>query len=278
MPSADCHRPLNLQRPDRLDTGKPDSRPVLPAFYSEAMTSRLLFRPAAAAAAFAAVLLAAGCSANDAGQDEDDPPSNQEDQQTEAPDPIPEPDYDSDDTVRLPIGLVSPAGHNELAPIDDQGRISESRARDQFDQPTGPSPHQIEIARSESFGCEDTISVVRTVPVVTEDPASAALDYLLEAESPTHGDPEFINSLAGSEELAVESVEVDEDHVVVTLDGVPDVADSCEAWQVAKQIEATARLAIGATTAEVQLPESSLAEHWGLGDDSALEITEIQRD
>lgn len=231
-----------------------------------------LRRRTAAAAALCAALLVSACSGGDSQSDEDESEVPQDDQAEQ--NPIPQPEYDSDDSVRLPIGLVSPPGHNEIAPLGADGRIVESQAQDIY----GPSPHQTEIARTEAFGCGDTISVIQTVPMVTEDPAHAALEYLLSLESTTHGDPAFGNPLALSDGLTVESVELDGDQVTVMLDGEPAARDSCDTWRVAKQIETTARMATGADAVEIQLADTTLAEYWGLGEDSRLQITEIQRD
>ena len=243
------------------------------------MTFWPLKRQTVVAAALGAVLLSAACSPDGSEGDGSNPEAPQEGQDGQAgQNPIPQPEYDSDDTTRLPIGLISPAGHNEIAPIDDEGQISESRPQDMEGQPTGPNPHQTEVARTEVFGCSDTISVVQTVPMVTEDPAHAALDYLFSVEATTHGSPEFGNSLALSEGLSVESVELDGDEVTVSLDGVPAVADSCDAWRVLKQVETTARIATGASAAQIQADGVNLAEQWGLGETSQLQITEIDHD
>lgn len=241
------------------------------------MTSWPLRRQTAAAAAIGAALLSVACSPGDSLDEDAAAPDAPQAEQGNT-NPIPEPEYDGDDSVRLPIGLISPPGHNDLAPIGDDGRISDPPDQGAYGQQSGPSPHQTEIARTEAFGCGDTVSVVQTVPTVTEDPARAALEYLLSLESTTHGDPAFSNPLAVSEELAVEAVEFDGEKVLVTLDGEPAARDSCETWRVAKQIETTARLATGADDVEILLADTTLAEYWGLADDSPLQITEIQRD
>lgn len=239
------------------------------------MTPRPLRRHTVAAAALGAALLASACSPEGSQNDEADSEGSQNEQAEQ--NPIPQPEYDSDDSVRLPIGLVSPPGHNEIAPLGEDGRISEVQGQEAFGQ-SGPSPHQTEIARTDAFGCGDTISVIQTVPMVTDDPGHAALDYLLSLESTTHGDPAFGNPMAVSEDLTVESVELDGDQVTVMLEGEPAARDSCETWRVAKQIETTARMATGADAVEIQLEDTTLAEYWGFGDDSPLQITEIQRD
>src|SRR5699024_6104612 len=110
--------------------------------------------------------LTAACSPADSGDDDSAAEASEQEQTTQ--NPIPEPEYASDDTVRLPIGLVSPAGHNQLAPIGEDGSITEDQGGDLAGQQSGPPPHQTEIARTATFGCEDTISVVQTVPVVTD--------------------------------------------------------------------------------------------------------------
>lgn len=233
-------------------------------------------RPVAAALGLA--LLVAACSPDSTGESSEETETESGQQEDTAQNPIPEPEYDSDDTVRLPIGVVSPVGHNEAAPIGDDGSILEAQSHNASGQRSGPLPHQTEIARTEPFGCGDTISVIQTVPTVTDDPADAALDYLLSLESVTHGDPDFSNPLAVSDDVSVASVEVADNQVTVTLDGEPAARDGCETWRIAKQIETTARIATGADSAEIRLENSTLAEHWGLGDDGPLEIIEIQRD
>lgn len=221
-------------------------------------------------------LLSAACSPADSGDDESAAEAAGQEQAPQ--NPIPEPEYASDDTVRLPIGMVSPAGHNQLAPIGEDGSIIEDQGGNVAGQQSGPPPHQTEIARTATFGCQDTISVVQTVPVVTDDPGQAALEYLLSLDSVTHGEPAFSNPLAISDGVSVASVEQEGDQVTVTLEGEPVARDGCETWRVAKQIETTARIATGADSAEIRLEDSTLSEHWGLGDDEPLQITEIQRD
>lgn len=233
-------------------------------------------RHTVAAAAIGTMFLVAACSP-DEGEEEEFSSDLQQDEQS-GQNPIPEPEYDSDDTVRLPIGLVSPPGHNEIAPIGEDGRIQKSRPQGPDGQPTGPSPHQTEIARTESFGCSDTISVVQTVPVVTDDPAHTALDYLFTLEGTTHGSPEFGNPMARSEGVTVDSVQHDDGEVTVSLEDEPVVTDSCDMWRVAMQIETTARIATGADQAVIQYGDTTLAEHWGLSEEGPLQITEIERD
>lgn len=242
-------------------------------------------RRRAVAALVGAALLTAACSDVDPGDhgsgtgDSDINDSSTESAQDEQTNqnPIPEPQYDGDDTVRLPIAVVSPAGHNLIAPIGEDGSIGEPQARGADGQTIGAPPHQTEIARTEVFGCQDTISVVQTVPVVTDDPAAAALEYLLALGSVTHGEPAFSNPLSISEDLSITSVELSGNQVIVTLDGEPAARDACQTWQVAKQIETTARIATGADSAEIRMENSTLNELWGLSDDGPLQITEIQR-
>lgn len=235
-----------------------------------------LTRRRAVAAALGVALLTAACSPADSEDDASEAETSQEEQTNQ--NPLPEPEYDGDDTVRLPIAVVSPAGHNQIAPLGEDGSILEPQNQNAAGQQSGPSPHQTEIARTDTFGCGDTISVIQTVPVVTDAPAEAALDYLLSLDSITHGDPAFGNSLAISDGVSVASVEQTDGQVTVTLDGEPTARDTCETWQVAKQIETTARIATGADSAEIRLGDSTLSEYWGLGDDGPLKITEIQRD
>lgn len=222
-------------------------------------------------------LLTAACSPADSGDVESQEEEESAQQEQTQQNPIPEPEYASDDTVQLPIGMVSPAGHNQIAPIGEDGSIIEDQGNT-ADQQTGPPPHQTEIARTATFGCGDTISVIQTVPVVTDDPAEAALEHLLSVDSVTHGEPAFSNPLAISDGVSVASVELADGQVTVTLEGEPAARDACETWQVAKQIETTARIATGADSAEIRLEDSTLSEHWGLEDDGPLQITEIQRD
>ena len=238
------------------------------------MSSWSLKRRRLAAPLLGVALLSAACSPNDP---EDDATGFEAEQQEQTQqNPIPEPEYDDDDSVRLPIGVVSPPGHNEIARIGEDGSIVENQGAGA--QTNGPLPHQTEIARTGAFGCGDTISVIQTVPTVVDDPAEAALEYLLSMDSVSHGEPAFSNPLALSDDVSVASVERSDDQVTVTLEGEPAARDSCETWRVAKQIETTARIATGADHVEIRLESSTLNEHWGLGEEGPLQITEIQRD
>lgn len=217
------------------------------------MTSSLLRSSSLAAVLIA--LLGTACSSPDSG-------SESGGEQTEAPvadevpeNPMPEPEFGDDDTVALPIGLVSPPGY-------DWGIYD-------LDDPDSPEqPHRSQVARTEAFGCENHISIMATVPVVTDNPAETALDYLLTDSAGNHGDPAFFNALATSG-LEVESVETDDDGVTVHLSGIPTSSGYCQSWQIVKQIETTARAATGATSAEVLLEGQSLAAQLGLEDGDA---------
>lgn len=189
---------------------------------------------------------------------------------------MPEPQYDDDETVELPIGLVSPAGLSLSSPIGPDGTITTDNDALQY---TGQAPpHGTEIARSASFGCEDTISVVRTVPLVSDDPGEAALEYLLSLDNVDHGNPRFSNPLALSSTLSVDQVQVNGSVAEVELSGEPVLRDSCDMWRVAMQIEVTVRAATGASSAQIMLNGMSIQEYWGLEEQGPLEITEIQRD
>lgn len=198
--------------------------------------------------AAAAALVLAGCGGDEEGDEED---SSQNPEQA-----IPAPEHEADDSVRLPIGLVSPEGHSDDAPISDDGQVDISEAAD--------SVQQAEVARTGRFGCGDTVSVIATVPVVTEEPALAAVEFLLADQHFDHGDPAFLNPLAVSDDLDVETVTVDDDVVTVELSGEPTVRSTCESWQIHSQLDATARAASGASRAEVLLDGEPLAAALGL--------------
>lgn len=253
-----------------------DWRLLIAGSYPEAMMWTPRARRAAGAAALCAALLTSACSPDSSAPQED---AGQDGQEQQNQDPIPEPEFDDDETVALPIGLISPAGHNEIAPIGEDGRIVEPQSGPGYPgQQNAPRPHQTEVARSDSFGCGNTVSVVQTVPTVTDDPARSALEYLLSLDSSGLGRPAFGNPLGLSSEVQVESVEVSGETVTVALSDVPVARDSCEAWRVTKQIEATARAATGTTAAEVMVGDTPLAAHWGLADETPLRLTEIRRD
>lgn len=227
------------------------------------MTSRRLTR-LTAGAALAAVMLLAGCGDDpDESMDSDDPGEAS----------LPEPEFEGDDTVRLPLGMVSPEGHDLAAPIAEDGRVRIS--------PDADSAQRNEIARTEVFGCTDTVSVIRSVPVVTDDAAFSAVEFLVQDAFSEHGDPEFRNPLAISEELRVEEVTVEDDVVAVELAGDLVVRDGCEAWQVYTQVDATARAASGAASSELTLDGVPLAQALGIDADQTpvtiREITEILR-
>lgn len=236
------------------------------------------FRPVRRAGAVVALsLLLTGCTWGGEENAEEEVPENT----------IPQPEYENDDTVRLPIGMVSPAGHSEGAPLGEDGTLEGTEAPgapvdedgNQLFESDPQQTHQTEIARTDTFGCGDTISVVQTVPMVTEDPAQTALEYLINDPLFYHGDPAFINPLAVSEDLAVESVEADGDTVTVELTGDPASRSECESWQILTQLETTARIATGATYSEVLLDGAPLAQELGLMEpETPVEIHEITHD
>lgn len=182
---------------------------------------------------------------------------------------LPEPEYESDDSVRLPIGLVTPYGHAANTPIDDEGHMQV--------QDDSENVQHIESARSDEFGCQDTISVITTVPMVTDDVTTGALEYLLTDEQSTHGEPEFANALTAFEDLTLDSaaVEDDGDTVTVELTGEVTPVDVCQGAQVYAQLEATARAASGAAEVELLLDGDPLAEALGIEEPDALELTQI---
>ncbi|TLP78968.1 hypothetical protein [Nesterenkonia sphaerica] len=210
--------------------------------------------------AFAVLALfgVAGC-----GGDSDDGDPETEDGQEAAEDdfgddPLPEPEFDDDETVALPIGLVSPAGYDwEIYDADDPARPDQ--------------PHNHQIARTEMFGCENYISVMRTVPMVTDDPTTSALEYLSSMDTSQHGDPAFLNPLASSG-LDVAGAEYDGERVTVHMTGTPGSTDVCQSWQLLRQIETTARAATGAREAEVLVDEVPLSAQLGLEDRGPVTI------
>lgn len=238
------------------------------------MTSRrtTAARPRRTAVVVGALLLVTAC-----GPAEDEPDEREDPE--EAVNEIPQPEIDGDDTVRLPVGMISPAGHSEGAPIGEDGTIESTEAPgdpingEGSDQQT----HTTEVARTSTFGCEDTISVIETVPAATDDPVQAALEFLLTDPLYYHGDPAFINPLTVSETLEVDAVELDGDTVTVDLTGEPISRSQCESWQILKQLETTARAASGASFAEVLVDGEPLADLLGIheADDQPLEIREI---
>ncbi|MDZ5077622.1 GerMN domain-containing protein [Nesterenkonia sp. HG001] len=194
--------------------------------------------------AAAATLLLAAC-----GGDEDDSPQDPEQA-------IPVPEHEADDSVRLPIGLVSPEGHSVNAPISEDGQV-------EIQEEAG-SVQQTEVARTAPFGCDDTVSVIATVPMVTDDPAQAAVEFLLQDQHYHHGEPAFRNPLAISDDLEVETVAVDGDVVTVELSGQPAVRSTCESWQIYTQLDATARAATGVDRSEILLDGEPLTISLGI--------------
>lgn len=238
------------------------------------------FRPLRLTVAAAALtLILTGCGWGDDDQTEEDGPANT----------IPQPEFEDDDTVRLPVAMVTPGGQSEGAPLGEDGTLEGTEAPgapvdeegNELFEADPDQTHQIEVARTDQFGfdCQDTVSVIRTVPVVTDDPAKAALDYLISDPLFYHGDPAFINALAVSETLTVESVETDGDTVSVELSGDPAPRSECESWQILAQVETTARVATGAEVSEVLLNGAPLAEELNLPPmEAPLEIHEVTHD
>lgn len=194
---------------------------------------------------------------------------------------IPQPEYDDDETTRLPLAFVSPHGSEEGAPSGENGNMEnpdapgaqeEDETEADDDEPL-EAVHVSEMARSADFGCGDTVSVVRSEPLVTDEPARDAVDFLLDDERYYHGDPAFINALAASEQqLSIESIEVEEDSAVVELSGEPITRSDCESWQIIVQLQVTARAATGADSAEILLDGSPLAEELGLPADDVPQV------
>ncbi|MGJ9424488.1 GerMN domain-containing protein [Nesterenkonia halotolerans] len=221
------------------------------------------------AASLGLTVLVSGCG---------DSSETEQEQTEETGSSIPQPEYDADDSVRLPLAMISPAEQNQEAPLDEDGSLESSEAPGSpvEEESNGQQAHEIEIARTEAFGCGDTLSVIQTVPMVTEDPAVAALEYLISDELYSHGSPAFGNPLSASEDLSVDSVELEGDTVTVQLSGEAVTSSECESWQILTQIETTARAATGATDSEVRLEGQPLAEVLGLGPaQSPVEIREI---
>ncbi|MBE1524780.1 GerMN domain-containing protein [Nesterenkonia lutea] len=225
------------------------------------------------AAGLGLALLISGCGSGEATQEQEE--------EEEPGISIPQPEVDSDDSVRLPLAMVSPAEQAESAPLPQDGTLEGSEApgspvEDDSDDAAGQQAHEIETARTESFGCEDTLSVIQSVPVVTEEPAVAALEYLISDQLYSHGSPSFTNPLSASDGLSVESVELEGDTVTVQLSGEAVSSSECESWQVLTQIETTARMATGASDSEVLLEGQPLVEVFGLAPrTSPIEIREI---
>lgn len=220
------------------------------------------------AASLGLTVLLAGCG---------DSPETEQEQTEETGSSIPQPEYDADDSVRLPLAMISPAAQSQDAPLEEDGSLEGTGAPGSpVEESDGHEAHETEIARTETFGCGDTLSVIQTVPMVTEDPAVAALEYLISDELYSHGSPAFGNPLSASDDLSVDSVEVDGDTVTVQLSGEPVSRSECESWQILTQIETTARAATGATDSEVLLDDQPLAEVLGLGPTQGpVEIREI---
>lgn len=118
--------------------------------------------------------------------------------------------------------------------------------------------------------------MIQTVPMVTDDPAQTALEYLINDPLYYHGDPAFSNPLSVSETLAVESVETDGGTVTVELSGEASSRSECESWQILTQLETTARVATGADDSEVLIDGIPLHEELDLPPaETPLEIQEI---
>jgi hypothetical protein len=223
------------------------------------MTSGPSLRAAVSAFALLALFGISACD-DDSTDNESEPEGGGQDAaDPDLPDnPLPEPAFGDDETVALPIGLISPPGYDwELYESDEEYRPDQ--------------PHSHQVARTDMFGCQDYISVMQTVPIVTEDPTTSALEYLLAMDTSQHGDPAFLNPLASSG-LEVTGAEHDGDVVTVSLTGSAGSTSICQSWQMLKQIEATARAATGAHEAEVLLDEVPLSAQLGLEETSPLTI------
>ncbi len=224
-----------------------------------------------------AILLASALVLTSCGSDSDADGQSEED----SGGGIPQPEYDDDETTRLPLAFVSPHGSEEGAPSGENGNMEnpdapgaqdEDETEADDDEPL-EAVHVSEMARSADFGCGDTVSVVRSEPLVTDEPARDAVDFLLDDERYYHGDPAFINALAASEQqLSIESIEVEDDTAVVELSGEPITRSDCESWQIIVQLQVTARAATGADSAEILLEGSPLAEELGLPADDVPQV------
>ncbi|NDK32655.1 hypothetical protein FH975_12885 [Nesterenkonia sp. Hz 6-5] len=228
--------------------------------YPVSMTSVPTFRGVFSAFAVLTLFGLSACNGDSGGgEGADGQDTDQDAAEEEVPDnPLPEPEFDDDETVALPLGLVSPPGYD--------WEIYDSSDEFEPDQ-----PHSHQVARTEMFGCQDYISVMQSVPMVTENPTESALEYLLSMDTSQHGSPAFLNPLATSG-LEVTDVEHADDTVTVSLTGAPGSTDVCQSWQMLKQIETTARAATGAQEAVILLDDVPLASQLGLDDTAPLAI------
>lgn len=223
------------------------------------------------AAALAASLVLTGCGPDDGGEDD------AQDSDGEAVQSIPQPEHEDDDTVRIPLALVSPAGTAEGAPYGDQGHPEgEEAPGEPVTQSPGNTQGHTVRARTEYFGCEDTLSLIQTVPMVSDDIPYDAVNFLLNDIQYNHGDPAFVNAVMISDNMDLDSVTVTGDTVTVDLSGEVTTRSYCESWQILKQIETTARVAAGVENGEVLLNGSPLSAELGLENDGEpLSIYEL---
>lgn len=223
------------------------------------MTSGFPLRRVGAICAALALLGATACN-DEAPSGETTQGAPQAEVQTseEPGNPMLEPEFGDDETVALPIGLISPPGYDWEVYDSAEGNNPER-------------PHGQQVARTEAFGCQDYISIMQTVPMVTEDPAESAIEYLLSLDRSQHGSPAFRNPLATSG-LRVADIEHEGDTVTVNVTGTVASSSVCQSWQILKQLETTARAATGAQSAELLLDGDPMSGALGLEDPGELTI------
>lgn len=113
--------------------------------------------------------------------------------------------------------------------------------------------------------CGDLLIRRESVPVRTEDVPRTSLDFLLQDQYFSHGDPALTNSLALSEEgLTLEDIDVDGDTVTVRITGELVTRSQCESYRIRAQLHSTAADAAGVDQARILLNDVDLDEHLGL--------------
>lgn len=116
-------------------------------------------------------------------------------------------------------------------------------------------------------GCQDQdlLVAVQTVPTKAEDRADMAMDFLLQDNTGTHGDPALTNAVAASEKtLTYTGHRRDGDTEVFEFAGTVTVEDTCGAERVRAQLEATAAANTDADEVRVTVDGEDIADVLGL--------------
>lgn len=177
-------------------------------------------------------LLLSGCTQNG---DKDSPPTSPTGD-TSSPTPTSSVAVEDDGFTTLPVYLVGSQAYTYATPDDSRTTLT----------------------------CGEAMVLINTVPVKTDEPVAAALEFLLESEQYYHGQPELLDPLKNAGDVKVDSVSAAGKAVTVELSGNINNPGWCQAAQMIAQLELTAGAAAGGKTATVNINGTPIREALGV--------------